>query len=408
MKSLIIDPRMAGIAGDMLLSALLDLTEDQECLPLLSKAVCEVTHCTASINATHTESMGIGAVKMALQLNGERFATPEDLGRAFKNVANFMEMRPAAIDKGLEIISTLAEAEAAVHQKHFHLHEVGSIDTVIDISGVLWLLDQYEFLDGKITCLPVAVGNGIISMDHGRIPSPAPAALEIICKNSIPIAASSENFELATPTGVALIACLADEFLHIFPTSTPLRSGHGAGNAALEFSPNITRVIETIPSHENGVHAMLLETLIDDTTGEDLGYALPRMLDEGAFDAYITPATGKKNRPAHLFSVLCAPGEERAMSLKIMQYTGSIGVRSRVVDRFISKRKIEKYKVEIDGNKFPVRIKISTFDGHLISRKPEFDDLSEIAEKTGLSPRIIAEEIKRQCFLPVKDTHERK
>ncbi|MBI9111338.1 nickel pincer cofactor biosynthesis protein LarC [Maridesulfovibrio ferrireducens] len=407
MKSLLIDPRMAGVAGDMLLSALLDLTGDQECLPLLSKAVCELTHCTASIKALHTTSMGIGAIKMDIGLKGERFASAEDLARAFKNISNFMEMSPTVIDKGLEVISVLAEAESAVHEGHYHLHEVGSVDTVIDIAGVLWLLDKYEFMDGQISCLPVAVGNGIISMDHGKIPSPAPATLEILCKRAIPIASSTEKFELATPTGVALLACIVDDFIKIYPTSTPLKTGQGAGNAELESSPNIIRIIENISSCENIEQAILLETLIDDASGEILGHALNEMLDAGALDAYITPATGKKNRPAHLVSVLCVPGEEREMSCKLMQQTGSIGVRTRAVDRFMAERKVDKYKVEINDTKYPIRIKISTFDQHLISRKPEFDDLIEISKQTGLSPRIISEEVKRQCFLPIKDSNER-
>ncbi|WP_031484324.1 nickel pincer cofactor biosynthesis protein LarC [Maridesulfovibrio frigidus] len=407
MKSLLIDPRMAGVAGDMLLASLLDLTGDEECLPLLSKAVCELTHCTASIEALETTSMGIGAIKMDIGLKGERFASAEDLAGAFKNISNFMEMTPTIIDKGLEVISVLAEAESSIHKEDFHLHEVGSVDTVIDIAGTLWLLDKYEFLEGNISCLPVAVGNGIICMDHGKIPSPAPAALEILCKRSIPIASSTELFELATPTGVAILACIVDDFIKVYPTSTPLNTGRGAGNATLKSSPNILRIIENISSHENNEQAMMLETLVDDVSGEVLGHALNEMLDAGALDAYITPTTGKKNRPAHLVSIMCVPGEERVMCRKLMQQTGSIGVRSRIVDRFIAKRHFDKYKVEINGQKYPVRIKISTFDDHLISRKPEFDNLVEISKLTGLSPRIISEEVKRQCFLPIKDSNER-
>ena len=407
MNSLLIDPRMAGIAGDMLLASLLDLTGDEECLPLLSKAVCELAHCTASIEAVETTSMGIGAIKMVIDLKGERFASAEDLAGAFKNISNFMEMTPAVIDKGLEIVAVLAEAESKIHKDDFHLHEIGSVDTVIDIAGTLWLLDKYEFLKGHISCLPVAVGNGIICMNHGKIPSPAPAALEILCKRSIPIASSPELFELATPTGVAILACIVDDFIKVYPTSTPLNTGRGAGNATLKSSPNILRIIENIPSHENNEQAVILETLVDDVSGEVLGHALNAMLDAGALDAYITPTTGKKNRPAHLVSIMCVPGEEREMCRKLMQQTGSIGVRTRIVNRFIAKRHIDKYKVEINGQKHPVHIKISTFDDHLISRKPEFDDLVEISKLTGLSPRIISEEVKRQCFLPIKDSNER-
>ncbi len=407
MKSLLIDPRIAGVSGDMLLSALLDLTGDQECLPLLNKAVCELTHCTASINAVHTTSMGIGAVRIEIGLEGERFASAEDLARAFKNISNFMEMSPAVIEKGLEVISTLAEAESSIHKDHYHLHEVGSVDTVIDIAGVLWLLDKYDYMNGTISCLPVAVGNGIISMDHGEIPAPAPATLEILCKRLIPVTSSSEQFELATPTGVALLAGIVDNFIKVYPTSTPLKIGKGAGNAELKTSPNIIRIIENISSYENNEQAVLLETMIDDASGEVLGHALNEMLDAGALDAYISPVTGKKNRPAQLVSILCLPGEERKMSRKLMQHTGSIGVRAQVVDRFIANRKIDKYQVEINGTKYPVRIKISTFDKHLISRKPEFDDLVVISKETGLSPRIISEEVKRQCFLPIKDSNER-
>lgn len=110
MKSLVIDPRMSGITGEMLMSALLDLTQDQECLPLLSKAICEVTHCTASVKAVKTDSNGIRAIKLDKEFNGEKFASPDDLERAFKNIANFMEISPIALEKGLDIIRTIGKS----------------------------------------------------------------------------------------------------------------------------------------------------------------------------------------------------------------------------------------------------------------------------------------------------------
>ncbi len=403
MKSLIIDPRISGMSGSMLLAALLDLTDNQECLPLLTKAVCEVTHCTASIKAVRAQSMGLKAVRMDLELNDEEFASSEDFGRAFKNIANFMEMSPPALEKGLEIIKTVTESRNAVLAQS--PQAAGSIETAIEIAGILWLLDQHEYLNGNITSLPLALGDGISAIGSATMPSPSPAVLEIISRSSIPTVVSTDKAELSTITGAALAACLADEFSEVFPTCTPTKTGYGTDGSKHEKSSRILRIVDTIPSLENGVHAMLLETLVDDATGETLGHTLTSMLERGAFDAYITPATGKKNRPANLVSVLCAPGEEKNFSLLLMQCTGSIGIRCRAVDRFIADRKIEKYKVELGGEKYPVRIKISTFDGHLISRKPDFDDLSEISKQTGLSPRIIAEEVKRQCFLPIKNTH---
>lgn len=266
---------------------------------------------------------------------------------------------------------------------------------------MLWLLERHEYLGGNITSLPVAIGNNPGDEAKGNVPSPDPVSLEIICQKSIPVTGAYTGSELSSADGLALLGCLADNFTNIFPTSTPVNTGHGTDK-----NQNMTvRVIETIASNENGTHAILLESLVDDATGETMGHALNVLLEAGAYDAFISPATGKKNRPAVIVSVLCAPGEEKAMSLLMMQCTGSIGVRYRAVDRFVADRKMEKYKVEIGGQKHPVRIKISTFEGRLISRKPEFDDLAAISGITGLSPRVISEEVKRQCFLPIKDSH---
>lgn len=405
MKSLIIDPRMSGIAGNMMLAALLDLTGDGECLALLNKAVCEVTHCTASIKSSQTNSMGLKAVKMDLELNDEEFASPEDLRSAFKNIANFMEISPDALEKGLEIINTITKVRNTV--LHSSRKPAGNLENIIEISGIIWLLDQHGYLNGKIISMPPALGNGSVNMDSVALPSPAPAILEIITRNAIPVVESSEKTELSTLTGMALLACLADEFSPVFPTSTPVKTGYGTGGSELKRAPNVLRLIETIPSFENNTHAILLETLVEDVSGRIISQTIERLQDAGAYNCYVTPSSARKGRPASLLSVLCAPGEEKGFSLMLMQNIGSTEIYSKVVDRYLADVKVEKYKVELDGEKFPVRIEIATFDGHLISRKPNFEDLCDIAKLAGLSPRIISEEVKRQCFLPIKDTHPR-
>ncbi len=394
MKRLIIDPRIAGTAGDMLLAALIDLTGDRTLLPELSNALLELDNCTALVlEAQQCSSCGLGANGLKVELEENRISDPGELRQVLTSVCRRLQLREPVQELAVRVLDDLVEAESRVHGGHVHLHEVGSLDTVLDIAGVLALMDRYGYLDGEIHCLPVAPGSGTVQTEHGIMPCPAPATLEVFKKYSMPMARSSEQSELTTPTGAALLANLADSFINSMPAGTVLGSGCGAGTRQLEFSPNLVRLLEMDSTGQTFQRANLLQTNVDDVTGEVLGHSVEALIEAGAFDAFVAPAVGKKGRPCSILSAVCSPDQARELSGLMMKLSGSLGVRVQEFGRYVAVRDVRHCDIEIDGRSFLVRYKVSSFEGEVINIKPEFDDICTIARELGLAPRIAAAKV---------------
>jgi uncharacterized protein (TIGR00299 family) protein len=281
-----------------------------------------------------------------------------------------------------------------------HLHEAGSADTLADVIGVAAACDLLGVFDGEIYSTPVAVGGGLISFSHGTVAAPAPAVLEIARERSIPIHGGPENMELATPTGITILANLTQKFVENYPALVPEIVGHGAGKKELNEAPNLLRVVigHTTEGASDANTINLLETNLDDLPGEVLGHALQQILDSGAKDAWITSAQFKKNRPGQVLHAICDSTDTERLASVMMRETGTLGVRYHQWNRFTLQREIRKLAVEIEGRKLDVHVKYAKDNsGRIINIKPEFDDIQFIAKELSMPARKIAEIVLREA-----------
>lgn len=282
----------------------------------------------------------------------------------------------------------LAEVEAQMHGvavDEVEFHEVGSTDAIVDIVGACAAMESLGI--ERIVCSPIAIGMGTISgAAHGALPNPAPATAALMARRGAPGRGLSERREIATPTGVALMTALADEFGEM-PAMTVAAQGFGAGRVDIPGRPNVVQVVvgdaadtAATATAADGQTLHELSVNVDDTTGEIIAHTIAVLLDAGAHDAWATPIVMKKGRPAHTLHALCDPARLTAIRDVMVAESGSLGVRATTVQRWPQQR--EERTVTVDGQ--PIRIKIS--GGR---HKVEFDDAAAAATALGIPVREV-------------------
>ena len=376
-----------GAAGDMILGGLID-------------AGLPADELRRMIEALPIEGYRIAVERVSRQsISATRFEVTLDAGQAqphrhLADVTTIIE--GAALSAGVRaravgVFQRLAVAEARVHGTtidRVHFHEVGAVDAIIDIVGACWALERLEV--ERIACSPIPVGSGTVRCAHGVLPIPAPATALLL--EGVPIAATDEVGELTTPTGAAILTELAGEFGPI-PAMTPTRIGTGAGHRDETGRPNVLRVWlgETSEPSLDGLEEdqiTILEASIDDCTPEVLGYVMERLMESGALDAYCLPIYMKKSRPAMLLTVLA--GRDRVAELQsiIFAETTTFGVRRRDAWRVKLGRGVESVQTAYG----PIRVKVGTQAGRVVTVSPEYDDCSRAAARSGVALRLVMAE----------------
>jgi uncharacterized protein (TIGR00299 family) protein len=408
----LIDPQTAGISGDMLLGALIDAgaatSSIQQVLDIIPRHYSKCKKLKLQIRDINT--YGFRACAAELEITEDKEETrARDFLLAAENIAKASGISEKAASFATGSVKELVAAESKLHgvgANETHLHEAGSADTLADIFGVAAACDGLGVFEGDICSTPVAVGGGIISFSHGSMAAPAPAVLEIARHGKIPIIGGPENFELATPTGISMLANLAHTFIENYPLLSPEIVGLGAGNRELVSAPNVLRVVigRGVEREVDTDAVSILETNLDDLPGEVLGHALQQILDSGAKDAWITSAQFKKNRPGHVLHVICDPLETERLTNLIVEETGTLGVRYQQWNRFTLHREIRIIKLEIEGKKFDVLVKFAKQkSGRIDNVKPEFDDIRTIAKELSMPARRVSEMVVRELQRSLED-----
>jgi uncharacterized protein (TIGR00299 family) protein len=402
----LIDPQTAGISGDMLLAALIDAGADikriQHVLDLIPLHYPKCKKIQLRFTEVKRHGFRAGAVDLGIaEDQGE--TEGQDFLRAAENIAKASQISQEATVLATSSLEKLLSVETKLHgvtPDKAHLHEAGSADTLADVFGVATACDLLGVFEGEIYSTPVAVGGGLLTFSHGTVAAPAPAVLEIAKERGIPIHGGPENMELATPTGITILANLTQKFVENYPALVPEIVGHGAGKKELNGAPNVLRVVigrvaEGTPDVDT---VNVLETNLDDLPGEVLGHALQQILDAGAKDAWITPAQFKKNRPGQVLHAICHSTDTQRLASVIMKETGTLGVRYQQWNRFTLQREIRKVAVEIEGRKLDVHVKFAKDKtGRIINIKPEFDDIQAIAKELSMPARKISEIVLREA-----------
>jgi uncharacterized protein (TIGR00299 family) protein len=278
--------------------------------------------------------------------------------------------------------AAIARVEGRLHRRppeQVHFHELGGVDTIIDVVGTCAALEVLDVTD--VHSSAVATGTGMIRSAHGALPNPAPAVVDLL--RGAPTYGRDTALELTTPTGAALLAALVEGWGPM-PPMTVSATGYGAGSREIEGLPNAVQVVLGEPlaaaGHRPGQPLVLLEANVDDVTGEVLAHAVAALLDAGAADAWLTPVVMKKGRPAHTLSVLADPALIDALASVMTHETGTLGVRCTTLERWPAARTAQS--VNVDG--LPVAVKVSR--GRV---KVEQADAARVARRTELPLREV-------------------
>ncbi len=384
----------AGISGDMNLGALLGLGVDQKYLlkelrklPINSYKIKIYQDQRGGITGTKFDVIVTPPKKASSQQRFKK-GTYRDITRLIRQSALTSNVKKISLD----IFTLLAKAEGKIHGhkiEDVHFHELGAIDSIVDIVGAAICLDDLKV--DKIISSPVQLGSGIIHCSHGTLPVPAPATVEIL--KGIPVKTGLVPFEATTPTGAAIIATTASVFTEKI-NFTPRNIGYGLGSKDSAI-PNVLRVFlgeipaAALPDTEIG-DAVMIECNIDDMNPELYDNLMELLFSAGAHDVFFTPVIMKKSRPAATVSVLCDLSKQPFMEEILWFNSSTFGLRSYKVTKSMLARKTVKVKTKYGE----IKLKCGYLNGRIIKSKPEYEDCKRLAKEKGVSIKDIYESIR--------------
>lgn len=398
---IVIDPQIAGISGDMLLSALVNLGANK------SKIIDGIKTAEKFLDGSEIKKIDFESVKkhgteattLVLEVDEkvhERKGT--EIKKCIQDSIEKLTLSEKAKNFAISSIDVLMQAESKIHGYPLvsvHFHEASSIDTVVDIIGTAIALDDLKFFDDHIVTSPVAVGSGTITFSHGTTSNPASGILEIFRNSNIIIYGGNVKEELTTPTGASLLVSLTNECSEFYPSLKVKSIGYGAGKKDFEGFSNVLKIVQGVEANilvKDSVK--VLETNVDDVSGEILGNLIEKIMSKGAKDVTISYAITKKGRPTNLISVICDSNSVHDIMNLLISETGTLGVRVRTSERFTVPRSLESILVTIDGQNFTVHYK--TANKNSKNFKLEFDDVKQISNLLNKSFRETGELIKSQ------------
>ena len=360
-----------GISGDMTLAALLDAGVDQS---QLEHAIASLRLPGVHLEVTEVMQSCFRAKSITVK------HPPQHAHRHWDDIVRILEQADALTGRqrqtAMEIFRAIAEAEAHVHGtsiETIHFHEVGAVDSIVDIVGVAVGFDLLGV--DRIVCSPVPTGHGHVRIDHGVCPIPTPGTAELL--RGIPLCDVAIEAELTTPTGAAIVRALVDQFGRR-PAMTIDRIGYGAGTMEFPNRANMLRLFVGTASSEAGHDEVcLLETNLDDVSAEVIGHAKQRLLNAGALDVYTVPIQMKKDRPGTMLCVICRPGEEASSAEILFGETGTLGVRRQIIQRSIRAR--QTHTVVTDFG--PIVGKVAWKSDGTAEFSPEFEDCARLARE---------------------------
>ncbi len=365
----------------MLVGALLDLGLDFD---VFKSAMTSLDLHGYELRITRRELSGISAAKFDVLVTDPQ---PERHLSEIRDIIERGRFADRVKTKALGIFRVLAEAEAKIHNttaQEVHFHEVGAVDSIIDIVGVAWCLDTLGI--GELLVSPLPAGNGFANTRHGRIPIPAPATVELLRDFTVKL--GDGEGEMVTPTGAAVLKSLAT------PASLPLpfevqRVGYGAGTKTFSDRPNVLRIVLGQRAAAPATDQLLeIQTNIDDLNPQIYDHLCQRLFAAGARDVTLTPVIMKKGRPAITVSVLAEPALREAIAGVLFEETTTIGLRFHSVSRL----KLEREVREVGTRWGTIRVKVSRHDGRAITISPEYDDCQRAALEHNVALRVVMQE----------------
>ncbi len=398
MRVLILDP-FHGAAGDMITAALLDCGADKAVVVQAMKAV------VAEPKISRVTRAGI----QALRIETKALPVHRTLDEVLARLDTAAPHVPApAFAMARRVFERLNAAEEEVHGGHVHFHEVGADDAIADIVGACTAF--HTLAVDRIHILPITLGHGTGTGSHGTFPIPAPATAAILRHTNLATISGIHVGELCTPTGAALLAEFhaAAGASGELPAYTITALGYGAGTRDPAHTPNVLRamIVETTGTAgalpEDTVD--ILETNVDDVSGEVIAHAIARFMDAGARDASATPIVMKKGRPGYLIRVICLPESSVKIAELMARELGTLGIRCiPSVHRFIAERTVEEVDVEIAGTRKKLPVKLGWIHGKIYTLKAEFEPAREFAAEIGIPVRDVLRIVEDQAWKQMRN-----
>ena len=393
-----------GAAGDMLMAALSELVDQEAFL----KEINGIGLDKVIVNSEKTKKQGVTGTHMHVLINGEEEGQHHHEHNHdhdhdhdhhdehdhhhhtglhdIEHIINDLSVSDNVKKKALDVYRLLAEAESKVHDtsvEEIHFHEVGNLDAIADIVGVSMLIEKIN--PDMIIASPVALGNGFVKCAHGTLPVPAPATALLL--EDIPSYAGDVDGELCTPTGAALLKYYVSSFGNM-PVMRTEKIGYGLGKKDFD-KANMIRAF--IGESNNDEEVVELVCSIDDQSGEEIGFAINKLFEEGALDVYTTAIQMKKSRPGTLVTCMCKVNDKEKMLNVIFKHLSTIGVREYTCQRYALDRELCSYETSLGT----VRYK-KTSGYNVEKAKLEYDDLERIAKEKDLSIKEVKEILKRE------------
>ncbi len=379
----------AGVAGDMLLGALVDAGAPQASV---FETIGGLGVDGYALTFERVQRCGVAATWANVVVDDHDHHEHRPAGQ-LRKLLDAADLADGVRRRAQAVFDALATAEGAIHgiePDDVEFHEVGAVDAIVDVVGIAAALEALGI--DELVAGPVATGRGTITAAHGSLPNPSPAVARLLASRQMPVIGIDTDLELATPTGVAALAALATSF-GALPAMTVSSVGYGAGRADTAGRPNVVQVIvgEAVVgapvAPPPGRAAVQLDVNVDDVTGEVIAHTIAALVSAGAFDAWATPIVMKKGRPAHVVSALCDPALVETVAAILVAETGSLGVRATTVERWPQQRL--DAVVEVGGH----RIAIKVGSGRV---KVEHDDAAAAAHALGRPLRDVLDEAARR------------
>jgi pyridinium-3,5-bisthiocarboxylic acid mononucleotide nickel chelatase len=389
----------AGAAGDMLLGALLDAGMPFE---ELKRALGSLAVEGWDVSVDRVTKTGITATKFSVHEHAHQGSGIGDQGSGHHHhhhhdhghhsldeifaAINRSSLSDTAKARAIGMFRRLGEAESAIHGipiDKIHLHEVGALDSIIDIVGAVFAIEWFKA--DRIVVSPINVGSGMVRTEHGVFPVPAPATVSLV--KHAPVYSSGIQFELLTPTGALILTEFASEYGPI-PPMTIEKVGYGAGDRELKETPNVVRVLvgeaEDLKTQDSrprtDMRVAVLECEIDDMNPQIFGVLMEKLYAAGALEVFYSAVQMKKNRPGTLMTIVAKPEEREAMTEIVFRESTTIGIRHQE----LSRECLDREMVTVTTTLGPVRFKVARRGGRVLNAQPEFEDLAKLSNERGI------------------------
>ncbi|MDP9462369.1 MAG: nickel pincer cofactor biosynthesis protein LarC [Thermoproteota archaeon] len=403
----ILDSQVAGIAGDMLMSSLVDAGASKTKVIEAIFACSNLLKDSMIINAHFAKVVSHSFAATQLQMNSkdEVFTRKgTEMYSALARCCDSVGLESRAKTFALDSLKMLISAEATIHGQNFdnvHLHEASSIDTLADLVGCATALQDLQLFDARVYSTKVAIGGGLLSFSHGTISNPASAILEIFKNKRFVLVGGPAEDELTTPTGAAMLVNLVQGSVNYYPSIAPEKIGYGAGIKKFEGFPNVVRVVigtsGTVYETTKDI-VYVVETNIDDASGELVGNVIEQLSDI-AKDVTVISGTTKKNRPTYLIKIISESTQLNNVLELLFNESGTLGARVQEVERIVLPRDVVTMSVNINGNVLDVRVKIvKDSSGQVTNVKPEFEDIKVIATKCQIPVKKAMDQVKAEVI----------